>query len=55
MFRHTSITALRLAGWKPEYLRVRAGHKNIYTTLNTYIHLSEEEISNEFNKKNELL
>ncbi len=50
MFRHTSITALKLAGWKPEYLRVRAGHKNIYTTLNTYIHLSEEEISNEFNK-----
>lgn len=50
MYRHTSITALRLAGWEPEYLRVRAGHKNIYTTLNTYIHLSDEEISNQFNK-----
>ena len=50
MFRHTSITALKLAGWEPEYLRIRAGHKNIYTTLNTYIHLSEDEISKEFNK-----
>ena len=50
IYRHTSITALRLAGWEPEYLRVRAGHKNIYTTLNTYIHLSDEEISNQFNK-----
>lgn len=50
MYRHTSITALRIAGWEPEYLRVRAGHKNIYTTLNTYIHLSDEEISNQFNK-----
>ena len=50
IYRHTSITALRLAGWEPEYLRVRAGHKNIYTTLNTYIHLSDEEISNKFNK-----
>ena len=50
IYRHTSITALRLAGWEPEYLRVRAGHKKIYTTLNTYIHLSDEEISNQFNK-----
>ena len=54
MYRHTSITTLRLAGWKPEFLRVRAGHKNIYTTMNTYIHPSEEEISKEFNKTKEI-
>lgn len=54
MYRHTSITTLRLAGWKPEYLRIRAGHKNIYTTLNTYVHPSEEEISNEFAKTKEI-
>lgn len=50
MFRHSSLTLLRMAGWQPELLRIRAGHKNIYTTLNTYIHPSDEEITREFNK-----
>lgn len=50
MFRHSSLTLLRMAGWQPELLRIRAGHKNIYTTLNTYIHPSDEEITEEFNK-----
>ena len=50
MFRHSSLTLLRMAGWQPELLRIRAGHKNIYTTLNTYIHPSDEEIAEEFNK-----
>lgn len=50
MFRHSSLTVLRMAGWKPELLRIRAGHKNIYTTMNTYIHPSDEEITKEFEK-----
>lgn len=50
MFRHTSLTTLRMANWQPELLRIRAGHKNIYTTLNTYIHPSDEEITEEFNR-----
>ncbi|WP_411170723.1 tyrosine-type recombinase/integrase [Clostridium sp. MB05] len=50
MFRHSSLTVLRIAGWQPELLRIRAGHKNIYTTMNTYIHPSDEEISREFDK-----
>lgn len=50
MFRHSSLTVLRMAGWQPELLRIRAGHKNIYTTLNTYIHPSNEEITEEFKK-----
>lgn len=50
MFRHSSLTVLRMAGWQPELLRIRAGHKNIYTTMNTYIHPSDEEISKEFDK-----
>lgn len=50
MFRHSSLTLLRMAGWQPELLRIRAGHKNIYTTLNTYIHPSDEEITREFEK-----
>lgn len=50
MFRHSSLTLLRMVGWQPELLRVRAGHKNIYTTMNTYIHPSDKEITEEFNK-----
>ncbi|OPD34212.1 transposase [Clostridium botulinum] len=50
MFRHSSLTVLRMAGWQPELLRIRAGHKNIYTTMNTYIHPSDEEITKEFEK-----
>jgi integrase len=50
MFRHTSLTTLRMANWQPELLRIRAGHKNIYTTLQTYIHPSDKEITEEFNK-----
>lgn len=48
IFRHTSLTLLSESGWKPEYLRKRAGHKNIYTTINTYIHPSDEKIQKEF-------
>ncbi|EPY2306038.1 tyrosine-type recombinase/integrase [Clostridium sporogenes] len=50
MFRHSSLTVLRMAGWQPELLRVRAGHKNIYTTINTYIHPSDEDLTREFEK-----
>ena len=48
MFRHTSLSMLSSAGWEPELLRKRAGHKNIYTTLNTYVHPSEEEVTEAF-------
>lgn len=50
MFRHSSLTVLRMAGWQPELLRIRDGHKNIYTTMNTYIHPSDEDITREFEK-----
>ena len=50
MFRHTSLSMLYSAGWEPELLRKRAGHKNIYTTLNTYVHPSDEEITEAFKK-----
>lgn len=48
MFRHTSLSLLYSAGWEPELLRIRAGHKNIYTTLNTYVHPSDEEVAEAF-------
>ncbi len=48
MFRHTSLSLLYSAGWNPELLRMRAGHKNIYTTINTYVHPSDEEVAEAF-------
>ena len=50
VFRHTSLSLLYSDGWAPELLRIRAGHKNIYTTLNTYIHPTEEDLAAEFHK-----
>ncbi len=55
MLRHSSLTTLKRNGWEPELLRIRAGHKNIYTTLNTYIHPSPEEIREEFKRVEEKL
>jgi len=55
MFRHTSLSLLYSAGWEPEMLRQRAGHKNIYTTLDTYVHPSEEEVAEAFRKASESL
>ena len=55
MFRHTSLSMLNSAGWSPELLRVRAGHKNIYTTLNTYVHPSDDEVSEAFRKVSDKL
>lgn len=55
MFRHTSLSMLNSAGWELELLRIRAGHKNIYTTLNTYVHPSDEEVSDAFKRVTENL
>jgi len=50
VFRHTSLSLLHSAGWLAELLRKRAGHKNIYTTINTYVHPSDEEMAEVFHK-----
>ena len=55
MFRHTSLSLLYSAGWAPELLRKRAGHKNIYTTINTYVHPSDDEIAKAFHEASENL
>jgi len=50
MFRHTSLSLLHSAGWEPELLKERAGHKSIYTTLDTYVHPSDEAVAEAFEK-----
>ena len=44
MLRHTSLTELRKAGWKDEHLMKRAGHAHVQTTMQMYIHPSDEDI-----------
>lgn len=44
MLRHTSLTELRKAGWKDEHLMKRAGHAHVQTTMQMYIHTSDEDI-----------
>lgn len=55
MFRHTSLSLLHSAGWEPEMLRQRAGHKSIHTTLDTYVHPSEDDVAEAFRKASESL
>jgi len=50
MFRHTSLTELKKAGWSAELLRRRAGHANVQTTQQTYIHPSDEEVREQWEK-----
>ena len=44
IFRHTNIHLLIKEGVPAEIVAKHAGHKNIYTTLNTYVHPSDEEL-----------
>ncbi|WP_192875379.1 tyrosine-type recombinase/integrase [Clostridium taeniosporum] len=48
MLRHSSLTELKRLGWEAEFLRIRAGHKHIQTTLQMYIHLSDDDLRKEW-------
>ena len=44
MLRHTHATELIREGVQMAYVQKRLGHANIQTTLNTYVHLSDEDM-----------
>jgi integrase/recombinase XerD len=48
MFRHTHATDLLRAGWDAAYVQRRLGHAQIQTTINTYAHLSIEDMGEMF-------
>lgn len=50
VLRHTSLTELRRAGWKAEHLMKRAGHAQVQTTMQMYIHPSDEEMRKDWEK-----
>lgn len=53
VLRHSSLTELRRAGWKDEHLMKRAGHAHIQTTMQMYIHPSDEDIRKDWEKAEE--
>jgi len=50
VFRHTHFTSLRKCGWKVEELQKRGGWSNVQTLINTYLHPSDEEMRQEWEK-----
>ncbi len=50
LFRHTHATELIRSGWDMSYVQKRLGHSNIQTTINTYVHLTEQDLRTEYDK-----
>src|SRR5258706_3006056 len=48
--RHSSLSALAKSGWKPELLQERAGHASFQQTYQLYVHVTEDELHDEWTK-----
>ncbi len=44
LLRHTHATELIRAGWDASYVQQRLGHANVQTTINTYVHLDDDDL-----------
>jgi len=45
LLRHSHATELIKAGWDASYVQKRLGHAQVQTTINTYVHLNDEDLS----------
>ena len=45
LLRHTHATELIRAGWDMAHVQKRLGHADIQTTINTYVHLTDEDLN----------
>ena len=50
LLRHTHATELIRAGWDMSYVQKRLGHSDIQTTINTYVHLLDDDLKAEYQK-----
>jgi integrase len=50
LLRHTHATELIRSGWDMSYVQKRLGHADIQTTINTYVHLTEDDLMEEYQK-----
>ena len=46
--RHTHATELIRSGWDAAYVQKRLGHANVQTTINTYVHLSNDDMKGKY-------
>jgi integrase/recombinase XerD len=53
MLRHSHATELIKAGWDASYVQKRLGHAQVQTTINTYVHLDDEALSQKWQKYQE--
>jgi integrase len=50
LFRHTHATELIRAGWDIAHIQKRLGHADVQTTINTYIHLMDDDLRAAYQK-----
>ena len=50
LLRHSHATNLIRAGWDMSYVQKRLGHTDIQTTVNTYVHLLDDDLKEEYQK-----
>ena len=50
LLRHTHATELIRAGWDMAHVQKRLGHADVQTTINTYVHLTDADLSEEYQK-----
>ena len=50
LFRHTHATDLIREGMEMAYVQKRLGHASIQTTINTYVHVTNEDMKQEYQK-----
>src|SRR5207244_12249818 len=55
LLRHSSLTSLAKHGWRPELLRERAGHTQISSTYQLYVHPRDEELREAWERTQERL
>jgi len=55
LLRHSSLSSLAKHGWRPELLRERAGHTQISSTYQLYVHPSDEELREAWERTQEQL
>lgn len=50
LLKHTHATELIQSGWDMAHVQKRLGQTNIQTTINTYVHLTDEHLQKEYQK-----
>ncbi len=50
LLRHTHATSLIRAGWDASFVQKRLGHAQVQTTINTYVHLNDDDLKRSYQK-----